>query len=137
MGQYGEAYAGKGEEGKKEAKKIQDAHEAIRPTDISRTPLTIKDSLSREQFRLYQLIWKRFVASRMSEAVYETVAVKVDADSWRFTLSAGKIKFEGFRSVYIQEEEEKEDSNLLLKNLKKETGLRLLSLLPSSTLPSR
>ena len=130
VGQYGEAYAGKGEEGKKEAKKIQDAHEAIRPTDISRTPLTIKDSLSREQFRLYQLIWKRFVASRMSEAVYETVAVKVDADSWRFTLSAGKIKFEGFRSVYIQEEEEKEDSNLLLKNLEKGDRLTLTELTP-------
>ncbi len=128
--QYGEAYAGRDEDGKKEAKKIQDAHEAIRPTDISRTPLVLKDSLTRDQFRLYQLIWKRFTASRMSEAVYETVSVKVDADEYRFTLSAGKIKFDGFRSVYIQEEEEKEDSNLLLKNLEKADVLNLLELTP-------
>ena len=99
VSQYGEAYAGHRSEGRKDAKKIQDAHEAIRPTDITRTPQEMKESLSREQFRLYQLIWKRFVASQMSEAVYETVAVKVDAERYRFSLSAGRIKFEGFRSV--------------------------------------
>ena len=58
------------------SQKIQDAHEAIRPTDVTRTPAMLKDSLSRDQFRLYQLIWKRFVASRMMPAVYETTSVK-------------------------------------------------------------
>ncbi len=123
--QYGENYAAKAEEGKDSKKKIQDAHEAIRPTDISRTPQAIKDSLSRDQFRLYQLIWKRFVASRMTEAVYETVSVKIGAGEHRFTMSAGKVKFEGFRSVYIQEDEEKEESNVLLKNLEKGDELTL------------
>ena len=123
--QYGENYAAKTEDGKDSKKKIQDAHEAIRPTDISRTPQVIKDSLSRDQFRLYQLIWKRFVASRMTEAVYETISVKIGAGEHRFTMSAGKIKFEGFRSVYIQEDEEKEESNVLLKNLEKGDELTL------------
>ena len=64
---------------KNDGKKIQDAHEAIRPTDISRTPAAIKESLTRDQFRLYQLIWKRFTASRMQPARYETTAVKIGA----------------------------------------------------------
>ena len=123
--QYGEDYAAATEENKQNKKKIQDAHEAIRPTDISRTPQAIKDSLSRDQFRLYQLIWKRFVASRMTDAVYETVSVKIGAGEHKFTMAASKIKFEGFRSVYIQEEDEKEQSNVLLKNLEKGDVLKL------------
>ena len=125
--QYGEKYAAAEEEEKQRKKKIQDAHEAIRPTDICRTPQEIKESLSRDQFRLYQLIWKRFVASRMTDAVYETISVKIGADEHRFTMSAAKMKFEGFRSVYIQEEEEKEQSNVLLKNLEKGDILSLES----------
>ena len=123
--QYGESYAAATEENKQSKKKIQDAHEAIRPTDISRTPQAIKDSLSRDQFRLYQLIWKRFVASRMTDALYETVSVKIGAGEHKFTMSASKIKFEGFRSVYVQEEDEKEQSNVLLKNLEKGDVLKL------------
>ena len=125
--QYGENYVAATEEEKQNRKKIQDAHEAIRPTDISRTPQAMKESLSRDQFRLYQLIWKRFVASRMTDAVYETVSVKIAAGEHRFTMAAGKIKFEGFRSVYIQEDEEKEQSNVLLKNLEKGDVLTLES----------
>ena len=126
--QYGDNYAAAAEENAQNKKKIQDAHEAIRPTDISRTPLELKESLSRDQFRLYQLIWKRFVASRMTDAVYETVSVKIGAGDHRFTMSANKIKFEGFRSVYIQEEDEKEQSNVLLKNLEKGDVLKLENL---------
>ena len=63
---YGNEYAAAGQESKNDGKKIQDAHEAIRPTDISRTPASLKESLTRDQFRLYQLIWKRFAASRMA-----------------------------------------------------------------------
>lgn len=66
---------------------MQDAHEAIRPTDVTRLPALIKESLTRDQFRLYQLIWRRFVASQMASAVYETVSVKIAGESislpWR------------------------------------------------------
>ena len=91
-----------GHNAKTSGKKIQDAHEAIRPTDLSRTPATVKDSLTREQFRLYQLIWKRFAASQMADAVYETSSVKVDGGKYRFTMSASRVTFDGFMSVYVQ-----------------------------------
>ncbi len=87
-------------------KKIQDAHEAIRPTDITREPLSIKDQLPRDLFRLYQLIWKRFAASRMAEAVYETTTVKIKADKYCFSLAGSKLTFDGFLSVYQETEEE-------------------------------
>ena len=95
---------------KKETKKIQDAHEAIRPTYVNLTPAVVKDSLSRDQFRLYQLIWKRFVASRMNGARYETTSVKINAGNYRFTSSGSKIVFPGFLSVY-QNDEDKEENN--------------------------
>lgn len=106
---YGPQYAGEKTQTKQSglSQKIQDAHEAIRPTDIERTPSELKESLSRDQFRLYQLIWKRFVASRMTPARYETTSVKIDAAGHRFTVSASKIAFDGFMSVYTQEEDEK------------------------------
>ena len=75
--QYGSQYVAAEGARKSGSQKIQDAHEAIRPTDVTRTPAMLKDSLSRDQFRLYQLIWKRFVASRMMPAVYETTSVKI------------------------------------------------------------
>ena len=77
--QYGEEYVAVGEtKAKTGGKIIQDAHEAIRPTDPARTPAAIKESLTRDQFRLYQLIWKRFLASRMQPAKYETTSVKIE-----------------------------------------------------------
>ena len=93
---YGEKYAAQGSQAKKEGAKIQDAHEAIRPTDITLTPTIVKESLQRDLFRLYQLIWKRFTASRMAPAVYETTSVKIGAGSHLFTTSASKLDFEGF-----------------------------------------
>mgnify|MGYP002509600435 CR=1 FL=1 len=104
-------------------KNIQDAHEAIRPTDVSRTPVAMKESLSRDQFRLYQLIWRRFVASRMQPARYETTSVRIAAGQYRFTVAASKIVFEGFRSVYTEAGEEKEENNVLLKSLDKTSKL--------------
>ena len=124
---YGEAYAAGTEQERKSGQKIQDAHEAIRPTDISRIPLEIKESLSRDQFRLYQLIWKRFVASRMASAVYETTSVKIDAAGQRFTVAASKIKFDGFMSVYTQDDD-KEESNTLMKGITTETKLSLIDM---------
>ncbi|MDD6810948.1 MAG: type I DNA topoisomerase [Lachnospiraceae bacterium] len=120
--QYGETYASGSGNVKKNAQKIQDAHEAIRPTDITRTPLSIKESLSRDQFRLYQLIWKRFVASRMAAALYETTSVKIDAAGQRFTVAASKVKFEGFLCVYT-DEDEKEENNTLVNGIDLNTEL--------------
>ena len=119
---YGETYTAASSHEKQGGQKIQDAHEAIRPTDIERTPAMIKDSLSRDQFRLYQLIWKRFTASRMSAAVYETTSVKIDAAGQRFTVAASKVKFDGFLSIY-NNEDEKEESNTLVKGIDKNTSL--------------
>ncbi len=125
---YGERYAADNLAEKQSAAKIQDAHEAIRPTDITRTPVFVKESLPRDLFRLYQLIWKRFTASRMSEAVYETTSVKIGAGSYRFHVSASKVSFDGFLSVYAAEEEEKAGSNVLLKAIDEQTELSLQEL---------
>ena len=122
---YGEAYYMAPDDEKKAGKKIQDAHEAIRPTNISFVPSEIKDSLTRDQFRLYQLIWKRFVASRMANAVYETINVKIKADKYRFSVSASKIKFEGYMSVYMSDEDEKSD-NVTLGSITKDSVITLL-----------
>ncbi len=125
---YGEPYVTEHTSGKQNAAKIQDAHEAIRPTDITRTPVLVKESLSRDLFRLYQLIWKRFTASRMSEAVYETTSVKIGAGDYRFHVSASKIAFDGFLSVYTSEDEDKPEQNVLLKSIDEKTALTLQSL---------
>lgn len=122
---YGENYLATQTTAKKSGAKIQDAHEAIRPSDINRTPAMVKDSLSRDQFRLYQLIWKRFAASRMASAVYETTNVKIGAGNYRFTVSASKIAFDGFMSVYTSEEDEKAENNVLLKSIDESTELSL------------
>ncbi|MDD6073496.1 MAG: type I DNA topoisomerase [Clostridium sp.] len=116
--QFGESYVSTEAAVRKSDTKIQDAHEAIRPTDIALTPVMVKDSLPRDLFRLYQLIWKRFTASRMQPAVYETTSVKVAAGQHLFTLAASKIKFDGFLSVYSQEED-KEEKNVLTEKLTK------------------
>ena len=120
--QYGEQYVSSEGTVRKSDVKIQDAHEAIRPTDISLTPVMVKDALPRDLFRLYQLIWKRFAASRMQPAVYETTSVKVAAGDQIFSLAASKIKFDGFMSVYTQDED-KEDKNVLAEKL--EQGMQL------------
>ena len=120
---YGAEYAAQDQKVKEENKKIQDAHEAIRPTDISVTPAALKESLSRDQFRLYQLIWKRFAASRMQSARYETTSVKIAAGDYRFSVSASKVVFEGFRAVYVESDAEKEDNNVLLKSIDKNSEL--------------
>ncbi len=126
---YGEKYTAKNEDNtKKSNAKIQDAHEAIRPSDITRTPVMVKESLSRDQFRLYQLIWKRFAASRMSSAVYETTSIKIGAGEYRFHVSASKIVFEGFMSVYTSDDDEKGENNLLLKSVDTDTKLELKDL---------
>ena len=120
---YGDNYVVKSAKKASGEKKIQDAHEAIRPTDITRTPASLKDSFPREQLRLYQLIWKRFAASRMEAAKFETISVKISAGKHKFTVSASNVKFEGFRAVYVEADEEKEDNNVVVKRLSKDSKL--------------
>ena len=125
---YGEEYVAETaseQKQKNDGKNIQDAHEAIRPSDVTRVPAEIKESLTRDQFRLYQLIWKRFAASRMASAVYETTNVKIGAGNYRFTVSASKIAFDGFMSVYTSEDDEKAENNVLLKSIDESTELSL------------
>ena len=123
---YGDSYVSAGETGKKSNAKIQDAHEAIRPTDINQIPSEIKESLSRDQFRLYQLIWKRFAASRMANAVYETTTVNIGVGDYRFRVSTSKVAFDGFMAVYTEADDEKAEKQVLLKSLDKDTKLSLV-----------
>ena len=121
---YGEKYLPQSSNTKKDDKKIQDAHEAIRPTDLSLSPALVKESLQRDQFRLYQLIWKRFVASQMAPAQYETTSVRIGAGEYIFTVSASKIVFDGFMSVY-KSDDDNEETNALAKGLDENSVLTL------------
>ena len=125
ISEYGEAYAATAEKKNDSKKKIQDAHEAIRPTDIRRLPLSVKESLSRDQYRLYQLIWKRFAASRMQQAAYETTSVKIQGGEYYFTVAASKLKFDGFMAVYTQDEDGKAETQLLVKSIDENTKIGL------------
>lgn len=127
---YGEEYLSAGDGSKKSSAKIQDAHEAIRPTDINRIPSEIKDSLSRDQFRLYQLIWKRFAASRMANAKYETTAVNIGAGEYTFRVSTSKVAFDGFMLAYTEADDEKQEKQVLLKSIDKDTDLQLVEFEP-------
>ncbi len=126
---YGVEYQAENIGDRKNSQKIQDAHEAIRPTDLNRIPVEIKEQLPRDLFRLYQLIWKRFVASRMAPAKYETTSVKVQAGEHIFTMAASKMLFDGFMSVYIQEED-KEEENVLSGELNVDSVLEFVSFEP-------
>ena len=97
---FGEIYIGDSNGRAKTDKKIQDAHEAIRPTDVTLSPVMVKEQLSRDQFRLYQLIYNRFLASQMAGAVYSVKSVKVSCGDATFQTSASKIAFDGFLAVY-------------------------------------
>ena len=127
---YGEKYEAVAVNTKKNAGKIQDAHEAIRPSDINRTPSDLKDSLSRDQFRLYQLIWKRFAASRMANAVHETTTITIGAGEYRFHVSTSRLIFDGFMSVYVEADEEKEKKNALIKSIDEDTKLSFVEFEP-------
>lgn len=120
---YGDNYAARKTKEASSDKKIQDAHEAIRPTNLDFEPNEIKDSLSRDQFRLYQLIYRRFLASRMENAVYETTSVKITAGGHKFTTSASSVKFDGFMKVYTEAEED-EDVSVITATINKGDVLR-------------
>ncbi|WP_312371294.1 type I DNA topoisomerase [Lachnoclostridium sp.] len=121
--QYKPEYVNSQDVNKTTGKKIQDAHEAIRPTYVDLTPVIVKESLSREQFRLYQLIWKRFIASRMQPAKYETSTAKIDGNGYRFTVASSKLIFDGFMAVYASDDEEEENTNSNMMSLSEDTQL--------------
>ncbi|MCM1120317.1 MAG: type I DNA topoisomerase [bacterium] len=130
MQHYGENYVAETVTAKKNEQKIQDAHEAIRPTDIERIPAAVKEQLPRDLLRLYQLIWKRFVASRMAGAVYETQTTRIEAAEHVFTMAASNRKFDGYMSIYIQEEDQEEDRRMD-HALSRDSRLSLLGLEPT------
>src|SRR5690348_10915174 len=104
--QFGQPYVGAGRTGKAKAT-TQDAHEAIRPTDVTLTPAVVKSFLTPEQFKLYNLIWRRFVASFMTPAVFDTVRVDILAAQYVFRANGSNLKFPGFYAVWPREEDEK------------------------------
>ena len=125
---YGEQYAGR-PQSTSGGRNVQDAHEAIRPTDITLTPVMVKDLLVRDQYRLYQLIWRRFTASRMADAVYDTQAVKIAAGDYIFTVSSSHCRFAGFTDLYPTDDEETKGDRYGAA-LKEGMELSLLSLSP-------
>ena len=110
----GKDYVRAAQKEKETGRRIQDAHEAIRPSYVNLTPDDLKNDLSKEQLRLYQLIWRRFVASRMKEAVYRTTNLKIEGNGHIFTSSFSSVKFDGFEKVYSFSDEE--------ESAKKRTG---------------
>lgn len=123
---YGKEYIGTDRQPDKKGKRIQDAHEAIRPTDVTLSPVIIKESLPRDLFRLYQLIYQRFLASQMHGAVYETASLKLEAQGERFTASASQLKFDGFMSVYKTDDEK--EAAAFLKGINTDTELTVKDL---------
>ncbi|OAH53749.1 MULTISPECIES: type I DNA topoisomerase [Bacillaceae] len=126
VSQYGNEYVK--ELGQKiEAKKpnAQDAHEAIRPTSMLREPSTLKDFLSRDQLRLYKLIWERFVASQMAAAVMDTVSADIVNGEVMFRATGSKVKFQGFMKVYVEgSDDAKEEKENFLPNLEEGDGVK-------------
>ena len=122
--EYGQPYVGQGRTGKAKAT-TQDAHEAIRPTDVTLTPQVVKSHLTPDQFKLYNLIWRRFVASFMTPAVFDTVRVDIVAAQYIFRATGSNLKFPGFYAVWPREEDEK-----LLPALAAQEVLDLHSLKP-------
>lgn len=128
---YGKEYFNLNPEHKGTGKKIQDAHEAIRPTDLLRTPEMMKEYLNRDELRLYTLIYKRFLASCMSPCVFETVLTTIKAGEYIFRVSASKISFDGYRNVYTSDDDEKDSKNSLINKLDKDSKLSLDELIPT------
>ncbi|HHV60667.1 MAG TPA: type I DNA topoisomerase [Clostridiaceae bacterium] len=117
----------------------QDAHEAIRPTYVNLEPDSLKDSLNRDQYKLYKLIWERFIASQMASAVYDTVSVDIEANGYIFKSNGSKLKFPGFMSIYIEGRDEEadyanknasEDENTNIPDLKEGEVLDLKEISP-------
>jgi DNA topoisomerase I len=116
---YGEGFVRQSERKEKKQQKAQDAHEAIRPTSTLRDPGSVKEFLSRDQYRLYKLIWERFVASQMAPAIMDTMSVDIVNGPVYFRANGSKVKFPGFMKVYVEgSDDQKEEKDNLLPELK-------------------
>ncbi|OEG00390.1 DNA topoisomerase I [Vulcanibacillus modesticaldus] len=131
---YGEEFISKGIKQNKKSKNAQDAHEAVRPTSVLRTPKSLKNYLSRDQLRLYRLIWERFVASQMAPAILDTMTVdiKVGEKDAIFRATGSKVKFPGFRKVYVEgiDDNKETEEDKLLPSLEKDQKLNLVGINP-------
>ncbi|MBR4029780.1 MAG: type I DNA topoisomerase [Clostridia bacterium] len=114
----------------KTKKNAQDAHEAIRPTDVFLTPDLVKASLKPEQYRLYKLIWSRFVASQMTSAIYDTISADISANDYIFKTTGSKIKFAGFTAIYEESTDDEKKENNSVPSLEKGEILNLKELMP-------
>ncbi len=114
----------------KSKKRAQEAHEAIRPTSALRTPVSVKEYLTSEQYKLYTLIYNRFVASQMKPALYAATSVEIKAGKYLFKASGSKLIFRGFLAAY-EAQEEKEEERGILPPLEKDERLDLIKLIPS------
>ena len=128
---FGEQYALTEKPVYKVSRGAQDAHEAIRPTYVNLTPESIAGSLDKDQLKLYRLIWRRFVASLMTPAVFDTVAVKIENNGHFFNANGSIIKFEGYKKVYLSKEEGEEDSQKALPELETDEIVKLSKIIPS------
>src|SRR5699024_9752124 len=114
---YGKNYIGSPGKAKNQ-QGAQDAHEAVRPTSVMRDPKTLKNSLSRDQYRLYKLIWERFLASQMAPAIMDTMTVHLLNNGIEFRATGSKVKFKGFMKVYVEgTDDKKKDENKYLPDL--------------------
>lgn len=125
---YGANYAPKSFRAYKSRKNAQDAHEAIRPTDVSLTPIRIKESLTNDQYKLYKLIWERFVASQMENAIVESTVADIDAAGHTFRASGSTVKFDGFMKVYIEGTDAEKQKETALPPLAEGEELKLKNL---------
>lgn len=126
--EYGSEYLPEERNIYKSKRNAQDAHEAIRPTSAFRTPESVKESLTKEQFKLYKLIWERFIASQMASAVYNTKSIKITADDYIFKTGGSSIAFNGFTRVYGEAEE---DEAVKIPELNEKDVLKLKDLEPT------
>jgi len=128
---FGSRYAGRDAGQSQQKGRIQDAHEAIRPTSVTREPDKIRDFLSNDQYKLYKLIWSRFLASQMSPAVYDVTSVDIKAGEYVFRAVGSLVKFPGYTRVYVEsrDDEEKEEERMI-PDLKEGEELEARSLTP-------
>ena len=117
----------------KTSKDSQDAHEAIRPTYAELKPDSIKDSLTKDQYKLYKLIYNRFMASQMASAVYNTMAVTIDANSYTFKANGQSLKFKGFMTLYVEGGEQKEEEKGMLPNLEEKQEVKKIKVNPKQS----
>lgn len=115
-------------------KEAQDAHEAIRPTYAEVEPDSIKDYLTKDQYKLYKLIYNRFMASQMASAIYDTMSISIDANGYTFKANGQKIKFKGFMTLYVEGTDDKEqEEDKMLPDLKEKQELKLQKLNPKQS----